>query len=333
MPETRYFGKTENKYDIVTKVYVDETLQNFYEFKTYTQQFSQTSGTNSFDKIMTIEEGYKPFGFFTVRTEGGVGYGYQSYNDLEMISPTQVRLRGWWNSNGAAQIGFYLPCYRQKLALNTLAYTTKDTLWTGDFTIDNTCNLLHPWKDYDYLDFKLVDGGSRLWKRVYVSNLIEALTNKSQQLYPMSWNSTDRRLIIFTSGTTDTALKVNINGNLYLQEIIGYRVIPEKDLGGSVVIKQIVTGKCDDSGYFKTSSGMPWDIPAGKVLLSARPCTLEEGQSSTFWNAVLNYGSKIIPLYNPNSNNNNWWSILMRGWDDTNNYANMTNIKVELAYA
>lgn len=327
---TKYLGKIENDFDITNKKYVDELLQSDYEFKVFQQTFSQ-SGVNSYDKIVTIEEGWVPYGFFTVGTEGGVGYGYQSYA-TELISPTQVRCKGWVNVNGGSQIRIWLPCYRKKLKKNILAYTTEDVLWSGNITLDATCNLSNSWKEYDELEFKLKDGGSGIFKTVKVKDLQDVINDSSlsQYLTPVAWNSTDRRLIIFKQGTSETALKLNINGNIYITKIIGKRIIPATE--GCMITKEIITGNCDGSGYFKINNN-PINLQPGKILLSARCCTLEEGQSTTFWNILSAQGSKIIPLANPNNTNTNAWSILLRGWDDSNVYANMTNIKMEIAYA
>jgi len=327
----KYLGEINSDFDSVNKKYVDETLQNDFEFKVFQQTFSQ-SDVSSFDKYVSIEEGWTPYGFFTIGTEGAVGYGYQSY-PTELTANNTVRCRGWCNVNGGQQIRIWVPCYRKRVAKNLLAYTTKDTLWSGNSTGSYTCNLSQSWKDYDYLDFKFTNGGNRIWRRIQVPSLIEMLTNGGQLLEPIGWNGEDRRLIIYKAGTTNKTLKMNLNGSIYLQEIIGYRVVPEKDLGGNVVVKQIITGRCDGSGYFKDNNSNPITLPAGKVLLSARPCTLAEGQSSSFWNVLKNSGSKVIPLYNPSDSNTNAWSILLRGWDDSNNYANITGIKMEIAYA
>ena len=327
---TKYLGKIENDFDITNKKYVDDCLQNDYEFKVFQQTFSQ-SGVSSYNKIVTIEEGWVPYGFFTVGTEGAVGYGYQLY-EVELISPTQVRCQGWVNVNGGNQIRIWLPCYRKRVAKNLLAYTAEDVLWSGNITLDATCNLSNSWKEYDELEFKLIDSGSGIYKTIKVKDLQDTINDSSlsQQLMPVAWNSTDRRLIIFKQGTSESALKININGNIHLTKITGKRILPAT--GGYIVTKEIVTGNCDGSGYFKINNN-PINLQQGKILLSARCCTLAEGQSTTFWNTLSAQGSKIIPLANPNNTNTNAWSILLRGWDDSNVYANMTNIKMEIAYA
>lgn len=103
---------------------------------------------------------------------------------------------------------------------------TETSLWDGNKTGDYSFTLSENWHDYDYIKFACKDGGSYIpICTISVSSLESAFNNSTyvQILIPIAWNETDRRIILFKNGSSDTVFKINMNGGVYLTKIVGIK--------------------------------------------------------------------------------------------------------------
>lgn len=319
-------NKPTTDYDITNKKYVDKLLQNEYEFKTFIGYITTSgSGSRSFQIDVTVEEGYIPFGISTFETQGAVGYGYQSYT-INKISSTKYRVSGWYNVSGATGIQVWVPCYRKKLNKNLLAYTTTDVLWSGSINSQTTCNLTNAIGEYDYLEFCCGAGNaSSAFSMVYRYSVATILAKHGSGnfLLNLSWDASTNRYIyidVATISATSKALRFLFGNQSSLYQIRGIRVIPEKDLGGSVVKKITLTGRNDGNGYFKIN-GNSFELPDGAIPVG---CRIKDVTGSVS-------GARQI-FYQDSMSNKNLWTVGFSRWDGDSSVWGNKNLTIEVAY-